>query len=88
MINKLYEIFDLYEVQNRRNGLNELLPEWWRERDDHWTRHFVSFKSTRHEKSEFVPILFQEYRARPTAWPQGQTGKILYFSFEISRNSS
>ena len=40
-----------------------------------WTRHFVSFRSTRDGAPLLVPILFKEYIARPTAWPQGQTGK-------------
>ena len=56
------------------DGSNLLLPEWWRERDEDWTGHFVSLKTTRSETPEIVPVLFKEYRARPTVWPQGLTG--------------
>ena len=76
----MIELYDYYViVQENPNSRIRVRPEFWRDRDDDWKLHFVSMRSTRYSEPELVPILFQEYRSRPTVWPQGITGKFSLF---------
>ena len=61
-------------VQTLPDAIVRLDVPHWRDRDDFWTSHFVSMKRTDRQAADLVPILVQEYLARPTIWPQGLTG--------------
>ena len=49
-------------------------PEFWADRDGHWTGHFVTMAkhmSNGKTVQKKIPILPREYLENPTAWPKG-----------------
>ena len=54
-----------------------LRPEFWAERDGHWTNHFVTMARKLPDGQiihRHVPVNPAEYLQNPTEWPRGTTG--------------